>query len=104
MYAVGGQVFWSCFLLAGCISYSQAKQKRKPEYVEDLSFMELLGLHGLENMTYLMLLNVVFLYLARTTDMDAGIEHITVAPWMWFAASAIGFIGVIAAEKETHHL
>jgi len=105
LYAVAGQVAFSCFALYGAVCWSAAKNdpKRQTKFVEDLSFWEIVGLWGVESMTYNMLINVFFIYLARTSDEAAGMAHLEVSPWWMGASIAISFIGVACAERETHH-
>ena len=98
-YAIAGQVVFSVFVLVAAICYSSAKddKNRKLTYVEDLSFMELAGLWGVECMTYSMLLNASLLYFVRANDEAAGLEHVQMSPLLWVISVSLGLIGVICS-------
>lgn len=98
-YAVAGQVAFSLFLLAAAIAYSSAKDdpKRTLKWVEDLTFMEKVGLWGVESMTYTMLMNVIFLHLARVTDAAKGVQHLEISPLLWVICVSLGLVGVVCA-------
>ena len=86
-------------MLVAAIAYSSAKDdpNRQLKYVEQLSFMEMAGLWGVESMTYTMMLNMVFLYSARAADAAAGVEHLQISPLLWVICVTLGLVGVVCA-------
>lgn len=59
-------------MLLGELAYKSAEEKRKPFFVEELTFLELVGLWGIENMTYNLVVIGIVVYASKKSSTSYG--------------------------------
>lgn len=100
IYALLAQAAFSIFLCVAAASFSSARgnPRRTLKYVDDLSFLETVGLWGVESMTYTLLGNLCIVAYIHNT-LGTGVQ---VSVLLWCIYVSFGIIGAFFATDWAH--
>lgn len=95
IYALIAQAAFSIFLCVAAASFSSARKnpRRTLMYVDDLSFLETVGLWGHESMTYTIIMNLCIVAFVHN-NLGTGLQ---VPVFLWCTYVSFGMIGALFA-------